>query len=55
MWPEAFPDGLLSRGEQSVTSCHLKLCICGKLFKILVLLPFLHSPRGFVPEDIQLV
>jgi hypothetical protein len=33
--------------EQSVTlSCHLKLWICGKLFKFLWL-PFLHSPRRF--------
>jgi hypothetical protein len=28
-------------------SCHLKLCVCGKLFQILILLPFLHSPRWF--------
>jgi hypothetical protein len=26
---------------------HLKPCICGKLFQILSLLPFLHSPRRF--------
>ena len=47
IWPEAFPDGLLSRGSSLSHSCQLKLCICGKLFQILILLPSLHSPRRF--------
>src|SRR5260221_6276729 len=46
-WPEAFTDGLLSRWSGLSHSCHLKLCIFGKLFQILILLPFLHSPRRF--------
>ena len=49
-WPEAFPDGLLSRWSSLSHSCHPKLCICGKLFQILILLPFLHSPRRFFPR-----
>jgi hypothetical protein len=35
------------RGGSLSHSCHLKLCMCGKLFQILILLPFLHSPRRF--------
>ena len=32
--------------EQSVTlMSHLKQCICGRFLQILILLPFLHSPR----------
>jgi hypothetical protein len=33
------------------SSCHLRLCKCGKLFQILVLLPFLHSPRRFCSRE----
>jgi hypothetical protein len=47
--PRRFPDGLLSRWNSLSHSCHPKLCKCGKLFQILVLLPFLHSPRRFFP------
>jgi hypothetical protein len=38
---------VVPRGSSLSHSCHLKLCICGKLFQILILLPFLHSPRRF--------
>ena len=38
-WPEASPHGLLSRaGAVPSHSCHLKLCLCGKLFQNLILL-----------------
>jgi hypothetical protein len=32
-------------GSSLSHSCHLKLCKCGKLFQVLIFLPFLHSAR----------
>jgi len=49
-WPEAFPDGLLSRAEQFVTLTSPEAMHMRQALQIFRLLPFLHSPRRFGPR-----